>query len=79
MDMVDTRMRKDVVDLSTVKNIWEGTMTVKELIKKLSKLEMDKIVILEDGTGGWSNIEELIDSSSTISILPEKYPVFSDN
>lgn len=57
-------------------------MTAKELITVLKNFNEDRIVVLSDGVG-WSNIEEVVaddpKNDSTIRIINEKLPVFSDN
>ena len=54
-------------------------MTKKELIDALEKFDDDSVVILGDSKTGWSNIEKIILDGSSVAILPEEYPVFSDN
>ena len=54
-------------------------MTALELRRALIILDDDSVVVLGDGTGGWANIEQLLVEGSTITIEPEKYPVFSEN
>jgi len=44
-------------------------MTVKELIIKLQKLDQDKVVVIADiNNFGWTNIEDIIENKSTVSI-----------
>jgi len=53
-------------------------MTKKELIDALAPFGEDEGVVVTDGEG-WSNIETVTSNGITISIMQEKYPVFSDN
>ena len=53
-------------------------MTVQELIKRLEKIDKDKIVVLYDGYG-WSNIDKLEETETTVRIYEEVNPLFSDN
>ena len=43
-------------------------MTAKELIETLTKFNQDDVVILGDSITGWSNIEEVKQDGSCISI-----------
>ncbi len=44
-------------------------MTVKELIKELSKYDQDKIAVLtEPDLVGWDNIGQVVEDGSTIKI-----------
>lgn len=53
-------------------------MNKRELVKILEKFDDYDTVIISDGIG-WSNIEKVQKSNDyTISIIQEKYPVFSD-
>ena len=53
-------------------------MDKRQLVKILEKFDDDDIVIISDGIG-WSNIEKVQKSNDhTISIVQEKYPIFSD-
>ena len=55
-------------------------MTVKELIGLLKYLDNeDAVVILEGFDGGWSNIDLIKERGSCVALVPEKYPVFSEN
>ena len=55
-------------------------MTAKELIQRLSKLDQDTIVIIGDGDGdGWANIDRIDTDKFQIALIPEKFPVFSEN
>lgn len=60
-------------------------MTGNELIERLELLseeERDRVVVLSDRSG-WSNIDyiEIPDTKkdSTIKLVAEEYPIFSDN
>lgn len=53
-------------------------MTKKDLIGRLKQLNDDDNVIISDGNG-WCNIEKIEQQGHNIVLLPEKYPVFSDN
>ncbi len=51
-------------------------MTVSELIKRLEKLDPDKVVVYAGTDGGWSNVEVVDNDCSTVSIIssiPEKH------
>lgn len=52
-------------------------MTKNELVIALNDYDDDAVVIISDGEG-WSNIEEVFLSGSSIAIMMEKYPIFSD-
>ena len=52
-------------------------MTKRELIKALEKMCEDKVVVFTDGIG-WSNIETVTEKVSTIEMLTERDPLFSD-
>ena len=55
-------------------------MTVKELINALSKLDPDTIAIIGDGDGdGWANIERIEIDKFQTALIPEKFPIFSEN
>jgi hypothetical protein len=57
-------------------------MTKKELIQALMKLSPesdDNVVIIGDRNIGWSNIETVAEHRGLIHIMPEQFPVFSDN
>lgn len=44
-------------------------MTIQELIDRLQKLDKDKVVVIADiNNFGWTNIEEVIENKSTVSI-----------
>lgn len=53
-------------------------MDKRQLVKILEKFDDYDTVIISDGIG-WSNIEKVQKSNgNTISIVQEKYPIFSD-
>ena len=55
-------------------------MTVKELIGLLKLLDNeDAVVILQGFDGGWSNIDLIRELGFSVALVPEKYPVFSEN
>jgi hypothetical protein len=55
-------------------------MTVDDLIWELGKIDRHKIVIIGDGDGdGWANIERIDVDHFQVAIIPEKFPLFSDN
>ena len=51
-------------------------MTAKELIKALSTIDEDKIVVLTDGHG-WSNIDLVDEKQCVVEISMDMGPVFS--
>lgn len=53
-------------------------MTKKELIKRLEKFDDDNVIIISDNKG-WSNIDKVEKLDSSIMLLIEKYPLFSNN
>ena len=53
-------------------------MTVDDLIWELGKCDGDKIVIISDGDG-WTNIDRIDVDHFQVAIIPEKFPLFSDN
>ncbi len=53
-------------------------MTVQDLITNLEKFNPDDIVVLSPDQEGWQNIEEIVSKGSTVHILGEMYPLFSD-
>lgn len=61
-------------------------MTAKELIAQLNALSLgdqDRVVVLADSEGVWSNIEDIVVPDAkrdcTIKLIMEDNPVFSDN
>ncbi len=53
-------------------------MTVSELLKDLTLLDRDKIVVIEGPNGGWANIDFILVDSANVKLRMEKHPVFSD-
>lgn len=54
-------------------------MNIKNLINRLEQIkDKDKICVISNGRG-WANIEKIIEKDSTLEIIMEKYPIFSDN
>jgi hypothetical protein len=51
-------------------------MIVSDLIKRLEKIDKDKMILYEDDKGGWANIE-IEETSMTVRIMCEKEPLFS--
>jgi hypothetical protein len=47
-------------------------MTVEHLIKVLSNMDKDKIVVMTDPGGiGWGNIEKVIEEGSVVKIMED--------
>lgn len=53
-------------------------MTVSELIERLHKYDMDRVVVIGIGKG-WGNIHNVIDDGITITLEIEKTPLFSES
>jgi hypothetical protein len=53
-------------------------MTVKDLKKRLDKLDDNLMVIITDGEG-WCNIEQVETKNNQVQILQETEPIFQDN
>ena len=53
-------------------------MTKKELIKALEQFDCDAVVICEDESGGWDNIQEIKGDGTLISIVFGGGSPFSD-
>ena len=53
-------------------------MTAKELIDRLSQLDEDKVVIIQNNIG-WSNLDFVREHPGTIDIIPEDDTVFSEH
>ncbi len=54
-------------------------MTVDQLIKKLSTMDKDKIVLIGDSDGvGWDNIGKVIEKSSTAIIVHDEHVLFEN-
>lgn len=52
-------------------------MTVGDLIKRLEKIDNDKMILYQDENGGWANI--VIDETSmTVKIMCDKKLLFED-
>ena len=54
-------------------------MTIGELIKKLSKLDRDDVIVYTDVDGGWTNIDLDFTTNSQVSIIPSSNEIFSDD
>lgn len=54
-------------------------MTKKELIERMELFDDDDVAIIMDGRGGWCNIEKVVKKGSSIALIQEELPVFSDN
>lgn len=52
-------------------------MTVNDLIKRLKKIDGDKMVLHVDENGGWSNIE-LVEKEHDVHLYNEHNPLFHD-
>jgi len=53
-------------------------MTKKDLMKRLTNFSDDCVIILSDGEG-WRNIDKVEQDGDCITLIGEKYPIFSDN
>lgn len=53
-------------------------MTIKELIDRLKIYHEDTCIILSDGKG-WSNIDKVVKDGSSVALVRERFPLFSDN
>jgi len=54
-------------------------MTKSDILKRLAPMDDDKVIIVIDRNGGWSNIEALTEKQSNIELSIEETPVFSEN
>ena len=54
-------------------------MNVKELKEQLKKINDDKIVIIIDSRGGWTNIEKIKENSVYLMIEQEEDGLFHDS
>lgn len=52
-------------------------MTAKDFLKRLDEEDLDKVIIISDGTG-WTNISGLSIDNSTITLFEDKNEVFTD-
>lgn len=50
-------------------------MIVSDLMKRLEKIDKDKMILYEDNNGGWANIE-IEEKETTVKIMCEKEPLF---
>lgn len=50
-------------------------MTVKDLMKRLEKIDKDKMVLYQDENGGWANIA-IVETSMTVKIMCDKNLLF---
>lgn len=54
-------------------------MTVKHLIRVLSNMDKDKVVVMTDPDGiGWGNIEKVIEEGSVVKIMEDDGGPFQD-
>lgn len=53
-------------------------MTVKDLLKRLSEEDYDKVILLSDGIG-WTNIGNIKINESNITIYEDRNEIFSDD
>lgn len=53
-------------------------MTLNDLLKRVKHEDYDKVIVFSDGIG-WSNIDEVLVGGSTISLVVEKEPLFSES
>ena len=52
-------------------------MTKTDILKRLAPMGDDKVIIFVD-SGGWANIENIVERDCHIEITIEKTPVFSE-
>jgi hypothetical protein len=54
-------------------------MTVEHLIRVLSNIDKDKVVVMTDPDGiGWDNIEKVIEEGSVVKIMTDDGGPFQD-
>jgi hypothetical protein len=53
-------------------------MSVNDLMKRLSKMNPDTIVVFVDNSGGWANLETIIEKENIVELSIEDTPVFSN-
>ena len=54
-------------------------MTKSELIKELDKFQDHEVVVISIDGEGWSNIDQALQWGSSIMIVGEQTPVFSES
>lgn len=52
-------------------------MTVKILMGILAAFDKDTVVTVGDSSGGWTNIDCVVEDGSSIKILMDEKPIFS--